>query len=77
MGNKFIGLETWGGWFMGRSTSLAGLKGGGRRGVIQCGMCYGSVAMEEGRGVGRLVNEVERVGERGGYVDQFCRRIDL
>ncbi len=30
-----------------------------------------------GGGVGRLVNEVERVGEGGGYVDQFCRRIDL
>ncbi len=29
-----------------------------------------------GRGVGRLVNEVERVGE-GRYVDQCCRRIDL
>ncbi len=30
-------------------------------------------------GVGRLVNEVERVGEGGGggYVDQFCRRNDL
>ncbi len=38
-------------------------------------ICYGSVAMEEGVGVGRLVNEVERVGE-GGYADQFCRRID-
>ncbi len=47
----------------------------GRRGVIQCGICNGSVAMEEG-GVGRLVNGGERVGE-GGYVDQFCRRIDL
>ncbi len=31
----------------------------------------------DGGGVGRLVNEVERVGEGGGYVDQFCRRIDL
>ncbi len=30
-----------------------------------------------GGGVGRLVNEVERVGEEGGYVDQFCSRIDL
>ncbi len=43
--------------------------------MIQCGICYGSVAMEGG-GVRRLVNEVERVGEGGGYVDQFCRRID-
>ncbi len=51
---------------MGRCTSLVGLKGGGRRGVIQCGICYGSVAMEEeGGGVGRLVNEVKRVGEGG------------
>ncbi len=57
---------------------ISRVKGGGgwRRGVIQCGICYGSVAMEEG-GVGRLVNEVERVGEGGGYVDQFCGRIDL
>ncbi len=30
-----------------------------------------------GGGVGMLVNEVERAGEGGGYVDQFCRRIDL
>ncbi len=36
------------------------------------------VSGDGGRGVGRLVNEVERVGEgEGGYVDQFCRRIDL
>ncbi len=56
---------------------ISRVKRGRRRGVIQCGICYGSVAMEEGGGgVGRLVNEVERVGE-GGYVDQFCRRIDL
>ncbi len=48
--------------------------GGGCRGVIQCGICYGSMTMKGG---GRLVNEVERVGEGGGYVDQFCRRIDL
>ncbi len=49
---------------MGRCTSLVGLKGGGggRRGVIQCGICYGSVAMKGGGG-GVLVNEVERVGE--------------
>ncbi len=32
---------------------------------------------EGGGGGGRLVNEVERVGEGGGYVDQFCRRIYL
>ncbi len=53
MGNTFIGLETWGGCLMGRSTSLAGLKGGegGRGGVIQCWICYGSVAMEEGGGL--------------------------
>ncbi len=38
------------GWWMGRCSSLVGLKGGGRRGVIQCGICYGSVAMEEGGG---------------------------
>ncbi len=42
---------------MGRCTSLVGLKGGGRggggrRGVMQCGICYGSVAMEEGGGGG-------------------------
>ncbi len=48
---------------------------GGRRYVIQCGICYGSVAMKGGGG-GRLVNEIERVGE-GGYVDQCCRRIDM
>ncbi len=48
--------------------------GGGRRDVVQCGICYGPVAMNGG--VGRLVNEVERGGE-GEYVDQFCRRIDL
>ncbi len=61
---------------MGRCTSLVGLQGGGRRGVIQCGIYCGSVAMEEeGGGVGRLVNEVERVGEGGGgYGDQFCKR---
>ncbi len=46
MGNKFIGLET---------------RGGGRRDVIQCGICYGSVAMKGG-GCGRLVNEVVRGG---------------
>ncbi len=52
---------------MGRWISLIGLKdkGGGRRDVIQCGICYGSVAMKGG-GCGRLVNEVERVGEGGG-----------
>ncbi len=50
-------------------------KGDGRRDVIQCRICYGSVAMIWGGG--RLVNELERVGEGGGYVDQFCRRIDL
>ncbi len=49
---------------MGRCTSLIGLKGkGGRRDVIRCGICYGSVAMKGGGG--RLVNEVERVGEGG------------
>ncbi len=48
---------------------------GGRRDVMQCGICYGSVTKKGGGG--RLVNEVERVGEGGGYVDQFCRRIDL
>ncbi len=48
---------------------------GGCRDVIQCGICYGSVEMR-GEG-GRLVNEVERVGEGGGSVDQCCRRIDL
>ncbi len=43
------------------------VKGGGGRGdVIKCGICYGSVAMEKRGGVGRLVNEVERVGEGGG-----------
>ncbi len=45
---------------------ISWVKRGGRRGVIQCGICYGSVAMEEGGGgVGRLVNEVERVGDGG------------
>ncbi len=47
---------------------MSRVKGGGggwRRGVIKCGISYGSVAMEEGGGVGRLVNEVERVGEGG------------
>ncbi len=91
MGNKFIGLETGGGgggWLMGRCTSLVGLKGegGGRRDQdkiwdkIQCGMCYGSVAMKWG-GCGRYVNEVERVeqGKKGGvgHVGQCCKRTDL
>ncbi len=62
---------------MGRCTSLVGLKGeGGCRGVIQCGICYGSMTMKGGGGGGRLVNEVERVGG-GGYGDKFFRRIDL
>ncbi len=34
------------------------------------------VSGDDGGG-GRLVNEIERVGEGGGYVDQCCRRIDL
>ncbi len=44
-------------------------EGGGRRVVIQCGICYGSVAMKGGGG--RLVNEVENVGEGGGV----CRSV--
>ncbi len=62
---------------MGRCTSLIGLKG--KRDIemlYRAGTCYGSVAMMGGGG-GRLINEVERVGEGGGYVDQCCRRIDL
>ncbi len=30
-------------------------KGGGRRDVIQCGICYGSVAMKGGGIEGRLM----------------------
>ncbi len=61
---------------MGRCKSLIELKGkAGRRDAIQCGICYGSVAMKGGGG--RLDNEVERVGEGGRYVDQCCRHIDL
>ncbi len=54
---------------MGRCTSLIGLKGEGegRRDVIQCGIWYGSVAMKGGGG-GRLLNEIERVEERGGML---------
>ncbi len=49
MGNKFIGLETGGGgWLVVRCISLIGLEGRGRRDVIQCGICYGSVAMRGG-----------------------------
>ncbi len=44
---------------------ISRVKRGGVWGVIQCGICYGSVAMEERGGVGRLVNEVESVGEGG------------
>ncbi len=40
-------------------------EGGGRRDVIQPGICYGSVAMKGGGG-GRFVNEGGRVGEGGG-----------
>ncbi len=39
---------------------------GGRRDVTQCGICYGSVAMKGGGGGGKLINEVERLGEGGG-----------
>ncbi len=43
---------------MGRCTSLVGLQGGGRRGVIQCGIYCGSAAMEE-EGGGMLISFVD------------------